>query len=70
MGCSTMTVFPFTVIILVLLGKLNGRTRGSCSQFHGSDSSSVGAKDEGRAGDVSPPLQSPGPASQPRPRAF
>ena len=27
-------------------------------------------KYEGRSGDGSPPLQSPGPASQPRPRAF
>ena len=38
---STMTVFPFTVSTVVLLGILYGRTRASWSQFHGFDSSSV-----------------------------
>ena len=30
---STVTAFPFTVSTLVLLGKLDGCTRGNCSQL-------------------------------------
>ena len=49
-------LLPFTVSTVVLLGLLDGCTRASCSQFHGFHSSSVGAKDEGRAFDGSPSL--------------
>ena len=41
---STVTAFPFTVSTLVLLGKLDGCTRGSCSQLSPSQKSSVSGR--------------------------